>query len=127
MKYTVVYGFHDIEKDKGYRIGDTFDSTDVTEDRLNKLSSYNNALGRPLITNKVVEVIEPIKNQGQDETGNETGADTDVNVSNEKLHDIDVDALGIAELKDLAVSMGITFSPNIGEETLRTRIKDFSK
>ncbi|WP_347834379.1 hypothetical protein [Gracilibacillus sp. JCM 18860] len=51
-KYEVIEGFHDLEEDKDYFVGDRFPkpaNKKTKQERLDALASSNNKAGRPLI------------------------------------------------------------------------------
>ncbi|MFD2637689.1 hypothetical protein [Piscibacillus salipiscarius] len=51
-KYEVIEGFHDLEDDKDYFVGDRFPkpaNKKVKQERLDELASSDNKAGRPLI------------------------------------------------------------------------------
>ncbi|WP_407270605.1 hypothetical protein [Radiobacillus sp. PE A8.2] len=51
-KYEVIEGFHDLEEDKDYFVGDRFPkpaNKKVNQDRLDELAASDNKAGRPLI------------------------------------------------------------------------------
>lgn len=106
--YVVIHGFHDVVEDKGYRSGDTFVVGDKTDDKRLKSLLGHDAGGRPLIQLQIEEVTE--NDKGKEPEDKDDGK--------EPTNDLDA-------LKLEADELGVTYSNNIGFDTLLKKIEDF--